>query len=135
MHGEALERAAAGSRRHPPERACLANIGQVVPGSTTAFDITSIYMIPMTPQCKDWYQMGSLNVRNLSDQTHKALRIRAAQHGRSTEAEVRAILDEAVRPKERVGLGSMLTAIGQDFGGVDLDIARDKTPPEPATFE
>jgi plasmid stability protein len=79
--------------------------------------------------------MASLNVRNLSEQTHKALRIRAAQHGRSVEAEIRAILDDAVNPRERVGLGSMLTAIGRDFGGVDLDIERDKTPAEPANFE
>ena len=79
--------------------------------------------------------MASLNVRNLSDHTHKALRIRAAQHGRSVEAEIRAILDEAVNPRERVGLGSMLTAIGRDFGGVDLDIARDRTQAEPADFE
>jgi plasmid stability protein len=79
--------------------------------------------------------MGSLNVRNLSDATHKALRIRAARHGRSMEAEVRAILDDAVSPREKVGLGSMLAAIGRDFGGVELDIARDKTPADPASFE
>jgi len=79
--------------------------------------------------------MASLNVRKLSEQTHKALRIRAAQHGRSVEAEIRAILDEAVNPKGRVGLGSMLTAIGRDFGGVELDVERDKTPAEPANFE
>ena len=79
--------------------------------------------------------MASLNVRNLSSQTHKALRIRAAQHGRSVEAEIRAILDEAVTPRERIGLGSMLSAIGRDFGGVDLDIDRDKTPAEPANFD
>ena len=78
--------------------------------------------------------MASLNVRNLSEQTHKALRIRAAQHGRSVEAEIRAILDDAVNPRERIGLGSMLTAIGRDFGGVELDIERDKTPAEPANF-
>ena len=79
--------------------------------------------------------MGSLNVRNLSEQTHKALRVRAAQHGRSVEAEIRAILDEAVDAKGRIGLGSMLTAIGRDFGGVELDVERDKTPAEPANFE
>jgi len=78
--------------------------------------------------------MASLNVRNLSEQTHKALRIRAAEHGRSVEAEIRAILDDAVNPRERIGLGSMLTAIGRDFGGVELDIERDKTPAEPANF-
>jgi hypothetical protein len=44
---------------------------------------------------------------------------------------VRAILDEAVRPKARVKLGSMLAAVG----GVDLDTRRDPTPPDPALFE
>jgi plasmid stability protein len=79
--------------------------------------------------------MASLNVRNLSDATHKALRIRAAQHGRSMEAEIRAILDDAVSPRQKIGLGSMLAAIGRDFGGVELDIARDRTPTDPANFE
>ena len=78
--------------------------------------------------------MGSLNVRNLSDATHKALRIQAARHGRSMEAEVRAILDDAMNSKKKPGLGSMLAAIGRDFGGVDLDIARDRTQAEPANF-
>jgi hypothetical protein len=40
-----------------------------------------------------------------------------------------------VNPRERIGLGSMLSAIGRDFGGVDLDIERDKTQAEPANFE
>ena len=76
--------------------------------------------------------MATFNVRNLPDETHQALRIRAAQHGRSLEAEVRAILTESVSPQP--GLGSMLAAIGQDFGGVTLDITRDKTPPDAADF-
>ena len=79
--------------------------------------------------------MGSLNVRNLSEQTHQALRIRAARHGRSMEAEIRAILDATVNPKDRPGLGAMLTAIGRDFGGVELEVARDATPADPAHFE
>lgn len=79
--------------------------------------------------------MASINVRNLSHKTHKALRIRAARLGRSMEAEVRSILDEAVNPTKVPGLGSMLAAIGRDFGGVDLDIVRDGTPAEPASFE
>ena len=79
--------------------------------------------------------MASLNVRNLSEQTHTALRARAAQHRRSVEAEIRAILDAAVTPQKQVGLGTMLAAIGQEFGGVDLDVARDKTPADAASFE
>ncbi|MFN7352325.1 MAG: FitA-like ribbon-helix-helix domain-containing protein, partial [Burkholderiales bacterium] len=35
--------------------------------------------------------MAMLTVRNLPDDVHRALRVRAAQHGRSTEAEVREI--------------------------------------------
>ena len=50
------------------------------------------------------------------------------------EAEIRAILDEAVDPKGSVGLGTMLAEIGRDFGGVDLDIERDTTPAELARF-
>jgi plasmid stability protein len=77
--------------------------------------------------------MRSLNVRNLSDETHKALRVRAAQHDRSMEAEIRAILDEAVHPKAAIGLGSRLAAIGRDFG-IDLTVTRDRADAEPAQF-
>jgi len=41
------------------------------------------------------------------------------------------ILDEAVRPKERVKLGSALAAFGRSVGGLDLDISRDPTPAKP----
>ena len=71
----------------------------------------------------------------LSPETHRALRIRAARNGRSTEAEIRAILDDAVRPKEPIRLGSMLAAIGLEFDGIDVAVVRDRTPPEPAQFE
>lgn len=43
--------------------------------------------------------MAAVTIRNLSDETHRALRRRAVEHGRSTEAEGRAILDEAIRPE------------------------------------
>ncbi|MEC5218693.1 plasmid stability protein [Actimicrobium sp. GrIS 1.19] len=75
--------------------------------------------------------MVAVTVRNLPDETHRALRVRAAQHGRSTEAEIRAILENAVRPETRVKLGSLLADIGREAGGVDLDITRDRTPAEP----
>ena len=79
--------------------------------------------------------MPAVTVRNLPDETHRALKLRAAQHGRSTEAEIREILEEAVRPRSRVKIGSELAAFGRRFGGLDLDIARDQTPTEPAVFE
>ena len=79
--------------------------------------------------------MPALTVRNLPEEIHRALKIRAATHGRSTEAEVRAILEETVHPKEQVKVGSVLAAFGQRFGGIDLDITRHQTPARPATFE
>lgn len=79
--------------------------------------------------------MPAVTVRNLPEETHRALKQLAAEHGRSTEAEIREILEEAVRPRSRVKIGSELAAFGQRFGGVDLDIAREQTPTEPAVFE
>lgn len=79
--------------------------------------------------------MASVTVRNLPDETHRALRVRAATNGRSTEAEIRAILENAVHPEGRIKLGSLLAEIGREVGGIDLGIERDKTPAEPMSFE
>ena len=79
--------------------------------------------------------MTSITVRNLPEETHRALRARAALAGRSTEAEVRAILESVARPQGRIKLGSLLAEIGQQAGGVDLDIERDKSTAEPLSFE
>ena len=78
--------------------------------------------------------MAAIVIRNLSLETHRALQARAARHNRSTEAEARMILDEAVRPVARIKLGSALAALAQPFGGLDLDISRDKTPAKPITL-
>ena len=79
--------------------------------------------------------MSSITIRNLPEETHRALRIRAAKAGRSTEAEVRAILENIARPKGRIKLGSLLAEIGKQAGGFDLEIERDKSPAEPMSFE
>ena len=79
--------------------------------------------------------MSAITIRNLSAETHRALRVRAAEHGRSTEAEVRAILEEAVRPAGRVKLGSALVELFRPLGGVELDIRRDRSPAEPPPLE
>ena len=60
--------------------------------------------------------MATLTVRNVPYEVHRALRVRAALRGHSIEAEVRAILEEAVLTEGRVGLGSLLTAIGRRAG-------------------
>ena len=79
--------------------------------------------------------MPIVTVRKLPVETHRALKLRAAQHGRSTEAEIREILEDAVRPKTRLKIGSELAAFGQRFGCLDLDVSRDQTPTEPAVFD
>ena len=72
--------------------------------------------------------MVVVTVRNLPEETHRALRQRAAQNGRSTEAEIRVILEDAVRPEGRVKVGSALAAFGRRYGGLDLDVTRDDSP-------
>lgn len=84
--------------------------------------------------------MAILTVRNVPDDVHRALRVRAAQHGRSTEAEVREILAAAVKPEKRVRVGDALAGIGRKIGLTDEDIAvfeslRDKTPAKPLSFD
>jgi plasmid stability protein len=78
--------------------------------------------------------MAAIVIRNLSLETHRALQARAARHNRSTEAEARMILDEAVRPVARIKLGSALATLAQPVGGLDLDLSRDKTPAKPITL-
>ena len=78
--------------------------------------------------------MSSITIRNIPEETYRALRVRAALAGRSTEAEVRAILESAARPDDRVKLGSLLAEIGQQDGGADLVIERDQTFAEPLEF-
>jgi antitoxin FitA len=77
--------------------------------------------------------MAMLTVRNLPDEVHRALRVRAARHGHSMEAEVRQILEAAVSPEGRVQLGSLLAEIGRRAKVTDEEVdliatVRDKTP-------
>lgn len=84
--------------------------------------------------------MPAVTIRNLSDETHRALKVRAAGHGRSTEAEIRDILEAAVRPADRVRIGSALSALSRSAGLTNADFelleqGGDKTPAEPLSFE
>lgn len=84
--------------------------------------------------------MRSVTIRNLPDEVHRAIRVRAARRGHSVEAELRDILEAAVRPPNRVKLGSMLAAVGRKIGLTAEDFAilesvRDKTPARATRFE
>ena len=75
--------------------------------------------------------MAALSIRNLDETVKRRLLLRAARHGRSMEAEARAILTEAV--SEGVDSAGLFTALLDRFsglGGVDLDLPeRDETAP------
>ncbi len=79
--------------------------------------------------------MATLTIRNLPDEIHAALRVRAAQHGRSTEAEIREILAQSVRSGGRLKVGTELRRFGAELHGVELDVRRDRKPVDPATFK
>lgn len=77
--------------------------------------------------------MAALSIRDLDDEVRERLRIRAAAHGRSMEAEIRDILTDAVsKPDESRGLlATLLDRIGE-IGGVDLDLPTRSTTPRAA---
>jgi len=84
--------------------------------------------------------MPSLTVRNVPDEVHRAIRLQAARHGRSIEAEMRSILETAARPPGRVKLGSLLFEIGCELNLSEEEFAvfenmREHTPARSASFE
>ena len=68
-------------------------------------------------------KMAMLTVRNLPDEVHRALRVRAARRGHSMEAEVREILESAISPQGRVKLGSLLADMGRRAKLTDEEFA------------
>jgi plasmid stability protein len=84
--------------------------------------------------------MAAVTIRNLSAEAHRALKLRAARHHRSTEAEMRAILEEAVRPQGRSHLGTALSEMSRKIGLTNADIealerTRNARAAEPLSFE
>jgi len=76
--------------------------------------------------------MAALSIRNIDDEVVDRLRVRAAQNGRSMEAEAREILANAVDVDAEEGLfGALLDRFGS-ANGVDLDIPRRDEKPRAA---
>jgi plasmid stability protein len=79
--------------------------------------------------------MAAVRIRNLDDTVRERLRVRAAAHGRSMEAEMRAILVEAVlEPTDDESLLDALAARFGELGGVDLDLPPRSTAPRAVDF-
>lgn len=84
--------------------------------------------------------MPSVTIRHVPDEVHRAIRVRAAQHGRSIEAEMRDILASAVKPEGRIKLGSILAEIGRSVKLTEEEFAlfesvRDNGEARAASFE
>lgn len=68
--------------------------------------------------------MATLTIRNVDTAVKERLRIRAARHGHSMEAELRAIVTEALAQDEHRGALNLAEAIRRRFaplGGVELE--------------
>jgi antitoxin FitA len=83
-------------------------------------------------------QQASLNIRQLDPALKEQLRIRAAHHGRSMEAEARAILKEALmqgRPATGADLVAAIRGRFAPLGGVELELPARAPGREPPYFE
>lgn len=79
--------------------------------------------------------MTSVTIFNLPDEALRALHVGAAAHDRSTETDIRTIFENTVNSEEQIKLGTLLTEIGREVDGIDLETERDKTPVEPMNFK
>lgn len=83
--------------------------------------------------------MPALTINDLPDAVLGALRQRAMRHGRCLEAEVRAILEAAVRSESPSNLGSLLTAVAREAQITDAEVAllyqRDRSLPREIDLE
>ncbi|MCG5535284.1 FitA-like ribbon-helix-helix domain-containing protein [Ectothiorhodospira mobilis] len=80
--------------------------------------------------------MASITIRNLDEDLKRRLRIRAAEHHRSIEEEVREILrlavDQSTAPEN---LGESIHRRFAALGGVDLQLPSREPMPEPPRFD
>jgi plasmid stability protein len=82
--------------------------------------------------------MATLTIRNLDQAVKERLRIRAAEHGRSMEAEARRILQTALGESARAPERNLYERIHARFaalGGVDLELPPRTPVREPPRFD
>jgi antitoxin FitA len=80
--------------------------------------------------------MANLTIRNVDAAVKERLRLRAARHGRSMEAEARRILSEAVavdrdEPEPNLAIRRRFAPLG----GVDLELPPREFADEPTSFD
>ena len=86
---------------------------------------------------RDEMRMATLTIRNLDAALKERLRVRAAQHGHSMEAEVREVLQQTLKEPERpeVDLYQRIRSRFAPLGGVDLDLPPREPAREPPRFD
>jgi antitoxin FitA len=79
-----------------------------------------------------------LTIRNVDPELREALRVRAARHGRSMEAELREILKVAIgaeKPHPEPNLAAAIRRRFAPLGGVDLELPPDEFIDAPPSFD
>ena len=82
--------------------------------------------------------MATLTIRNVDPELREALRVRAARHGRSMEAELREIVKVALGAEKTHPELNLAEAIRRRFaplGGVDLELPPDEFVGGPPSFD
>ena len=77
--------------------------------------------------------MADMLIRGIPDDVKRQLAIRAAENGRSQNAEAVAILKEAVQPEEKSWILRLMDA-AQELGGVELELP-ERTPAREFSFD
>jgi plasmid stability protein len=96
-------------------------------------DYDEIMQIGETPT-----SMSSITIRNLDPAIKERLRIRAAEHGHSMEAEARRILQTTLKAPERPPGRNLYERIHARFaplGGVDLELPPREPTRAPPRFD
>ena len=81
--------------------------------------------------------MATLTIRNVEPRLRDQLRLRAARHGQSMEAELRDILRVTLAMDQgtEINLAEAIRHRFAPFGGVDLADFVDSPAPEPPSFD
>jgi len=79
--------------------------------------------------------MATLVIRDLRDDVKARLRIQAAEHGHSMEAEARALLTTALVGRRIEGMGTYIRELFADIGGVEITTPVRDEPARAARFD
>jgi len=82
--------------------------------------------------------MSSITIRNLDPAIKERLRVRAAEHGHSMEAEARRILQTTLKGPARAPVSNLyerIRALVDPVGGIDLELPPREPTRDPPTFD